>query len=684
MTSAVDGLKQRFLKLSQLDSDGIYRHGSSKREERTKLAIESLQRLWNDVSEQLDFALPQTGVGLAAVGSLARAQIGPSSDLDLVLIVEPRTLNDEQLNSLANGLWYPLWDSGLDLDHSVRTKQQCESVTDSDLPAAVGWLNVLPLAGDTRLIEDISASILERWRAAARKRLPELLDSANSRLSQFGQIAYLNQPDIKEARGGLRDAVLIEALAASWLVDKPHGKYDEAVQRLLDIRDCLQLVANKDTNLMLATYQPRVAAMMGLADPTLPDQERDIMAIDDLQMQLAGITRQIAFAWESTSSRAAHTLTHERPRFAFFQTLNPRSHGKREAPRFVSLMPSVVRYEDEVALSADIKPSEDGQLPLRVALAAAEYGLPINALTLQHLTSCPIRDRAWSQESRDLFVRLLGSGPALLDVWEELDAVDIPSRWIPEWSGVRNRPSASAAHRYTIDRHMVDVVSRLGTYASVVGRSHMQTMNVAGGTASSNLNKADSGVLVMPKVGNGTVRSLRGKPRIISDDIRRKPSSGDGHINDSQSSNSAAMSGLYDDAHRTALLLAGLLHDIGKRPGARNHAEEGARHVPVIVRRMGFDDAVVHIATVLVREHLTLSEYATAKDPRNPVVTKELAARLDYDPILLNMLFDLTRADGSSLGATAGEVITKRYGWSGWRETLVHTMMEATRSWMHS
>lgn len=38
------------------------------------------------------------------------------------------------------------------------------------------------------------------------------------------------------------------------------------------------------------------------------------------------------------------------------------------------------------------------------------------------------------------------------------------------------------------------------------------------------------------------------------------------------------------------------------------------------------------------------------------------------DPMLLDMLYDLTRADGSSLGATAGEEISKRYGWSHWRE----------------
>jgi len=55
---------------------------------------------------------------------------------------------------------------------------------------------------------------------------------------------------------------------------------------------------------------------------------------------------------------------------------------------------------------------------------------------------------------------------------------------------------------------------------------------------------------------------------------------------------------------------------------------------------------------------------------------------LHHDKMLLDMLFDLTRADGSSLGATAGETITKQYGWSKWREQIVRGMYSAARAAM--
>lgn len=109
----------------------------------------------------------------------------------------------------------------------------------------------------------------------------------------------------------------------------------------------------------------------------------------------------------------------------------------------------------EIVLAPDADPSSDPALPLRVAVASGESGLPINPVTLSNLTRCPMRDHDWNAEERALLIRLLSCGANLPEVWERLDYVGVPGRWMPEWLGIRNRPSVSAAHRYTIDQHMI-------------------------------------------------------------------------------------------------------------------------------------------------------------------------------------------------------------------------------------
>ena len=58
MTSAVDGLKQRFMAMSQPDADGVYRNGAAKRKARTDLAMGNLTQLWNEACEAVSFDVP--------------------------------------------------------------------------------------------------------------------------------------------------------------------------------------------------------------------------------------------------------------------------------------------------------------------------------------------------------------------------------------------------------------------------------------------------------------------------------------------------------------------------------------------------------------------------------------------------------------------------------------------------
>ena len=87
----------------------------------------------------------------------------------------------------------------------IQALSQCRKAATDDLTAAVGLLDLRLLAGDEEVVTAVRAALAHDWRANARKRLPELVESAQARHMRFGDLAQSLDPDLKEARGGFRD-----------------------------------------------------------------------------------------------------------------------------------------------------------------------------------------------------------------------------------------------------------------------------------------------------------------------------------------------------------------------------------------------------------------------------------------------------------------------------------------------
>src|SRR5665811_410798 len=117
--------------------------------EARRAAMAELSRVWiHEIWTAATYGARTDGVALASVGSLARGDAGPLSDFDLVLLHDGRSMSGKEITSLADRIWYPIWDGGASLDHSVRTVGECRSVAAGDLSAAVGLLDLELVAGD--------------------------------------------------------------------------------------------------------------------------------------------------------------------------------------------------------------------------------------------------------------------------------------------------------------------------------------------------------------------------------------------------------------------------------------------------------------------------------------------------------------------------------------------------------
>jgi [protein-PII] uridylyltransferase len=88
------------------------------------------------------------GLALMAVGGYGRGELWPGSDLDVVLVHERR----RDVGAIADAVWYPVWDEGVRLDHSVRRPAEVLEVAAEDLRAQLGLLDGRLVAGDAAVV----------------------------------------------------------------------------------------------------------------------------------------------------------------------------------------------------------------------------------------------------------------------------------------------------------------------------------------------------------------------------------------------------------------------------------------------------------------------------------------------------------------------------------------------------
>ncbi|MFI0353990.1 [protein-PII] uridylyltransferase [Actinomadura sp. 9N407] len=390
------------------------------------------------------------GVALAAVGSHARRELTPGGDLDLVLLHR----GGPDVAGIADRVWYPIWDSSIRLDHSVRTVAEAREVARTDMKAALGLLSARRIAGDHALVDELCAAVLADWRADARRRLAELSEMCRRRWESKGELAFLLEPDLKEAHGGLRDVNAMRAVAASWVASAPDARVGAAHDLLLDVRHVLHEVTGRSTDRLVLQEHEAVASALGMLDGNV------------LLRTTAEAARTVTYAGDHLWRRVERFCAPRRTTVA-------RPVGRSTGSRGVERTPvgdGAVEQEGEVVLARDAD-LNDPALVLRVAAAAAQAGLPLATATVDRLAEhAALPPVPWPAEARDALVSLLGAGTAAIGVWEALDQAGLIVRLLPDWERVRNRPQRNPVHRFTVDRHLVEAAAGAAALTRDVSR----------------------------------------------------------------------------------------------------------------------------------------------------------------------------------------------------------------------
>ena len=310
-------------------------------------------------------------------------------------------------------------------------------------------LDLRGIAGDAGLVSGARSALLDAWRGSARRRLPELLEAQSERWELFGDAAYLLEPDLKEARGGLRDMTTLRALAATWLTDRPHTGVREPYQRLLDVRDALHLNAGRASDRLVLSEVDAVSRRLGYQEP------------DDLRRDVSLAARRIGHAVDLTA-RAARGVIPERRVLRFVK--------RERRPEYTVADHGLIIHNGEVGLGRQASASHP-LTGLRAGALAAQRGLVLSPVTANNLGEhAPPLEAPWPAAAREALLEMLSSGANLLPVWEALDLAGCIARWIPCWAAIRARPQHNPVHRFTVDRHSVQTVVEVQRHLTRVER----------------------------------------------------------------------------------------------------------------------------------------------------------------------------------------------------------------------
>lgn len=375
---------------------------------------------------------------LLALGSYARRELCPGSDVDVMFLHDGRGA----VTDAVTGLWYPLWDAGFVLGHSSRTIKEAVALADAETDSLTALLETRVIGGDATL----SAELTERAHRLAQRRRKRVIETlataAEVRAERPGPVAEMLEPNLKDGGGGLRD---VQAIGwAGWclgpdgiatLIERGYLQADDAERlgaaraRLLDVRVALHRTTGSRSDVLALQDQDSVAAALAVGDA------------DELVQEVASAARTIAWVASDVWSRLRSA---------------ERGPGGRLARRDQRLAEGVVLREGRVHVDTDA--AVDAALALRATVAAAARGVDLERSTLERFR-VELGDPVWTSTERDDFVALLRAGRAAVPVLESLDHVRVLELLLPEWARVRSLPQRNAYHRYTVDRHLLEAVA---------------------------------------------------------------------------------------------------------------------------------------------------------------------------------------------------------------------------------
>ncbi len=531
-------------------------------------------------------------MALIALGGYGRGELNPLSDVDVMLLHDSgRGKISPFITNIVEEILYSLWDVGFKVGHSTRSIKGAITQANSDMMTKTAMLESRYLAGNRKLADLFRAQFLAKCVVGHEREYVEMrMKDQESRHNKFGDSVYMQEPNLKNGCGGLRDyqnllwmtyfkegaLTTTHLVGKNWLSETDRRRIEQAYDFLLRLRTDLHYATKRPSDILHLNLQEQIAVRLNY-----PAQKGELRS-ESLMRDYYRHARNIFRVTERISEQFVEGYATDRTR-SFFSFLPLKRVPETRLESFL------VRQGRLNSVRRDLFQKDPSQM-MRVFQLAQEHHLDLSPEledTLHRRLGLVTRTFQYAKVPREMFISMLSRKGEVSRILRMMHRVDFLGRYLPEFGQMTCLVQHEFFHRYTADEHTLVCIDKLDALARTED------------------------------------------PKLIG--YRR----------------------LFEKLEDPFILyLALLLHDSGKAVRARPHSEASAVFAQRVASRLQLLPEQRKALILLVDHHITLSNLAQQRNLDDPATIVELANAVKNQRNL-DALMLLTLADGQGTGASA-------------------------------
>ncbi len=433
-----------------------------------------------------------------AVGGCGRAEMAPHSDVDLLFLTPSKIT--PWAESVIESMLYILWDLKLKVGHSSRTIADCLSLGREDITIRTALLEMRFIAGEADLAAQLDDKL---WSDLFLGTGPAFIDAKlverSERHKRQGGQRYVLEPNVKEAKGGLRDLQTLywigkylhrvpsaQGLVAAGLLRQDEFEtFDRAENFLWAARCHMHHIAGRAADQLTFDMQVEVAARMGYSDfGGRRGVERFMQDYFRHATRVGELTRVFLAELEARHAKPEARL------LGFFSR-------KKVAAGYKLVQGRIDCASSEAFLSDPLNLLKVFEEALRSGHLLHPNVMRIIAANL-HMIDDDLRD---NPEAQRIFLDLMlrhGNPERALRRMNELGVL---AAFIPEFENITCMMQFNVYHHYTVDEHIIQTISVL---AQIERSELVEELPVASGILTQGVNRRILYVaLLLHDIGKG-------------------------------------------------------------------------------------------------------------------------------------------------------------------------------------